>query len=254
MIYGLWLSTAGLQVNEYRQSVIANNIANADTAGFKRDLAVVRDRDVESKASPFGRQYAHRVLDGLPGGSFARPTHTIFEPGALEETSRPLDLAIDGEGFFAVDAQGQTRYTRDGRFLRAGDGTLRMAAGGHAVLDTSGMPITLDPQAPVSSIRITEEGRVFQEDQLVGQLAVKDFADKSLLRKTGGNLLANLGSAESEATGLVKSGAVEKSNVSAVQDMVHMIEATRAYQMNASLIQIQDEMLRRAVNDVGKVG
>lgn len=254
MIYGLWLSTAGLQVNEYRQSVIANNIANADTVGFKRDLAVIRERDVESKVNRQGMQYANRLLDGLSGGSFARPTHTIFEPGSLKQTSRSLDLAIDGEGFFAIETEEGTRYTRDGRFVRGEDGTLRTAAGGHGVLDVSGMPIRLDPNASVSSIRVGQDGRIFVGRQEAGQVAIQDFGDKTKLRKLGGNLVVNLGSDEKKATGRVKSGALEQSNVAPVEDMVDMIEATRAYQMNASLIQMQDAMLERAVNDVGRIG
>src|SRR3972149_5037155 len=98
--YGLWLSAAGMKVNEHRQTLLANNMANAQTTGFKHDLAVVMQRQVESKEGASGLPFAQPVLDGLPGGVNVRPTHYSREDGPIEWTGKPLDVAIKGEGFF----------------------------------------------------------------------------------------------------------------------------------------------------------
>ena len=125
--YGLWLSAAGMKVSEHRQTLLANNMANANTTGFKRDLAVVTQRRVESQSSPAGFPFAHPVLDGLPGGVNVRPAYQSFEEGSIEWTGRPLDVAVEGDGFFAVTDGKVTRYTRDGGFTRNEKGELALA-------------------------------------------------------------------------------------------------------------------------------
>lgn len=254
MIYGLWLSTAGIQTVEHRQSVLANNIANVNTTGFKQDLAVVRQRDVMSAIDQQGMRFQHPVLDNLAGGSSVRPSHTDFSSGPLTQTGGTLDLAIEGKGFFTVETESGHRYTRDGRFTIGRDGTLRTVTGGHSVLDASGNSIRLRTDQPADSIQINGQGRITQKGEVVGQLAVTDFADTTRLQKEGGNLFDNRGSEEIEPTGVMRSGVLEASNVNAADAMVTMIEASRAYQLNATMIQIQDEMLARTVNDIGRVG
>ena len=142
MIYGLWLSAAGLQVNEYRQAVTANNLANVETTGFKEDLAVFSSRSVESQSGSQTLDLAHPILDELSGGTFVKPTYTSFEDGALQETGDPLDVAIRGEGFFVVQAGGREYLTRDGGFVLGLDGRL-INARGQAVLDADGEPILI---------------------------------------------------------------------------------------------------------------
>jgi len=251
MIYGLWLSAAGLQTNDYRQAVITNNLANVDTVGFKEDLAVVRERRVASRSGgPLGS--AHPVLDGLTGGSFVAPTYTRFSQGPIITSSNPLDVAIVGEGFFQVRDGSAIRYTRDGRFTVAADGRLVTVGGGFELLDAQGRPIVLRPDEP-GRARIAEDGTVYQGDTAVGRLAVVDFADKRLLRKVGHGTFEPVGIEPRPIQANLRSRALEGSTVDPVRTMAEMIEAARAYQMNATMISLQDGMLARAVNDVGRV-
>ncbi len=251
MSYGLWLSAAGLQVNQHRQAVIANNLANLGTAGFKRDLAVFRERDVESRTAPGATALRHRLLDRMTGGTWLNPTRTDFSQGALEKGG-PLDVAIEGNGFFTVQVGDQTRYTRDGRFTLNASGDLVTVAGGHAVLDANGQAIHIGRADP-NSIAIESGGRMSIGERRVGTLGVTDFADRSRLIKVGQNLFDGQHAEPTEPTGQVQQGYVEASGVEPTTELVQMIEAARAYQLNAMLISLQDGMTARTVNDVGRV-
>ena len=139
MIYGLYLSTAGLQANSFQMDTMANNLANANTVGFKHEIAVFSERRVESEGSgPMGAR--HALLDNLSGGTFVPRTYTTFAQGSLESTRRPLDLAIRGEGFFQVREGGRDLYTRDGRLTVASSGQL-MTTSGKAVMSTDQTPL-----------------------------------------------------------------------------------------------------------------
>ena len=115
MQYGLYVSAAGALANSYRQDVIANNLANVETVGFKRDLALFTSRRTEAEETG-QRRNTTALLEGLGGGLFALPTYTDFSPGGLEDTGRDYDVAIKGQGFFQVNKNGETFYTRDGCF------------------------------------------------------------------------------------------------------------------------------------------
>lgn len=254
MTYGLWLSTAGLQVNEYRQSIMANNLANTSTVGFKHDLAVIQERPVESASGPNSR-FANPVLDRLTGGLWVRPTVQTFAQGDLDHTGAPLDVAIDGDGFFAVRDGAQTRYTRDGRMTLNRKGELVMVAGGGRmrILDDDGTPIRIDT-ASGGPVTITRDGKVLQNDDEVATIALVDFADRTQLTKTGANLYRNHGAPPTTATGRLKSGYVERSTSDPVRGLAAMIEVSRAYQLNANLISLQDQTVGQAVNRVGRIG
>ncbi len=253
MIYGLWQSAAGLQANRYRQDVIASNLANIDTVGFKRDLAVFSERAAAAR-EPFGDPtMSNRLLDSMSGGTFVAPTVTSFEQGAIRPTERPLDLALDGDGFFTVRDGRSTRYTRDGRFTVGPRGDLLTVAGGKPVLSDQGAPIRIPP-GQAGSVRFSQDGTVWAGTTAIAKLGLADFADRSQLRKQGANLLAAPEGAKPQAaSATVVSGAVENSTVDPVTTMVAMIEASRAYQFNATMISMQDSMLGRLVNDVGRV-
>ena len=253
MLYGIYQSAAGLLVNQYRMEVQANNLANADTAGFKRDMAVVCERLPQSQERPIGFGASDPRLAGMTGGSFVSPTVTLFEQGPIETTGRPLDVALVGDGFFRVQAEGRELYTRDGRFALNDTGELVTAAGFHAVLDEAGAPIVV-PADVRDRLQIGADGQLRAGDMQLARLGVVDFEDHALLRKTGRNLYESLGPQPRplEQTAL-KVGAVEKSSVDPVHAMVGMIEVSRAYEFNATLISLADATLGRAVNDVGRV-
>lgn len=254
MIYGLWQSVGGMQATEYRQAITANNVANADTVGFKHDIAIIRERDVASASSPSGMGFRHALLDRMTGGSLVSPTYTSFVQGTAQDSANPLDMMIQGDGFFTVQTPEGERYTRDGRFTLGPDGVLRMVAGGHPVLNSGGSEIHIDSSAPRDSLTIGGDGAIRQNGTEVARLGIVDFENKQALAKTGGNLFEAFGAEPTDATGVVRNHMVEGSTVNPVNSITSMIEATRAYQMNASLVQLQNETLGRAVNDVGRIG
>jgi len=255
MTYGLWLSAGGMQINEYRQSIIANNLANVDTVGFKHNLAVIHERRMASAANAGELSYSNRLLDAMSGGMWVRPTYTSFAQGALEETGNDLDIALEGDGFLRVSDGNGERYTRDGRLTIDRDGTLRLTAGDgrYRVLDTAGQPIVID--RALGRPTIGQDGTVYQGGAAVGRMALWDFPDRDLLRKTGSGLLENVGDQAPVASGArVHTGFLERSNLDAVTGMVDMIEVSRAYQLNAQMVSLQDSTLGEAVNRVGRIG
>lgn len=253
MTYGLWLSTAGLQVNEYRQSVLANNLANADTVGFKHDLAVMQERPVASAGGD--PRFAHRVLDGMTGGTWVRPTVHTFERGEFEQTGNPLDVAIDGDGFLSVSDGSETRFTRDGRMTVNPGGELVLTAGEGRwrVLDDVGQPMVVDPTAG-GTVEVSDDGTIRQGGAAIGTLGVVAFADRSQLSKVGGNLYRNAGPQPAATDARVRSGHVERSTVNPVAGLAKMIEASRAYELNARMISMQDQTIGMAVTTVGRIG
>lgn len=252
MVHGLWQSAAGLQTQEYRQAILANNLANVDTPGFKPDRITFQER-LAAAHGDSSMKLRHPVLDALPGGLFESPVYTDYSQASLETSQGPLDVAVTGDGFLAVRTAEGPRYTRDGRMVLDRNGTLLHAASGAPIADERGRPIYLDRTA-IDNVKIDGEGNIHQGDLVVGQLALVDFADRGQLQKTGQNLLDAGGMRPNPAKGAVQQYTIEASGVDPVTSLVEMIEATRIYQMNASLLTMQDESLGRAVNEVGRIG
>lgn len=250
--YGMYLSAAGMKLNDHRQTLVANNMANANTTGFKRDLDIVMARRMERDAMPGGFRFAHPVLDGLAGGLNVRPTHTSFAQGPIEDTERPLDVAIRGEGFFTVSDGKVTRYTRDGEFTRNATGELVLSAGNGRwrVLSDDGAPIVLDAAGGRVSIRA--DGTVRQGDEVVAKLNIVTTENKQALRKVGENLF-DAGDAEMVAADpeLVPE-AREASNYDVMRGLASMVEVSRAYQLNATMIQLQDQITGQAVSRIAR--
>ncbi len=251
MVYGIYQSAAGMQVNQYRQDVLANNLANIATPGFKPDITVVRERPLASQEGTGDASLSAGNLRGFTGGSFVSPTYTSFAAGPVETTGNPLDVALSGDGFFAVLDGQTTRYTRDGRFSLDESGRLVTASGGLPVLNDGGGFITVPSQA-AGRVRIDANGQVRAGRQTFGQVGVVRFADNDSLRKVGGNLLEAFDRAKPVEPHL-QTGAIEGSAVDPTQAMVSMIEVSRAYQMNATLAGLADSTLSRAVNDIARL-
>jgi flagellar basal-body rod protein FlgF len=252
MVYGLWQSAAGLQAQEYRQTIIANNLANSETPGFKADRIAFQER--LNAATARGDMHARNpVLDEMTGGLFETPVYTNFTQGNIIPSHNPLDLAIDGGGFLTVETKDGPRYTRDGRLTMNVDGSLIQTASGCPVLGTDGQQITLDPLLK-DPVRIDVTGRVRQGDRVAGQLALVDFADRTQIEKTGWNLYSAAGQQRIEGRGVIRQSAYEASSVEPATALVELISASRAYEANARLISLQDESLGRVVNELGRVG
>jgi flagellar basal-body rod protein FlgG len=250
MIYGLYLSASGIAANSYKQDVIANNLANSETAGFKRDVASFRQRLTEARAGRSPGSWSDPRLEGMGGGLLAMPNRIDFAAGSVEQTGSPLDVAIQGDGFFAVKQNDKTLLTRDGRFSVNSSGQLTMSSG-QKVLDANGQPITLSSTATVT---INPDGQITQDGQPVAKLGIFNVADKTTLKKVGSNLLA-----PAEANDLQKSDSRvrsefrEQSNVDPATEMVELMETQRQIEANANMIQAQDATLKLAVNSVGKI-
>ncbi len=250
MNYGLYLSASAMRINEYRHDVLANNLANQRSIGFKRDVTVVRARESAPKEIGLPAHLVAPVLDDVRGGLLPDGTHTDFSQGPLERTGRPLDLALQGEGFFAVEVDGQKRYTRDGRFNRSNDGFLVTSVGAHRVLDANDSPI----QLPAGDASVNDRGTV-TVGGVAAQLKVVAFDDPSVLQKTGGNMFT-IGeqTPEAKSSATVRSQFLEGSGVDEVKSLVEMLSAQRAYEASAKLVQFSDTMLGRAVNDIARLG
>jgi flagellar basal-body rod protein FlgF len=227
--------------------VTANNIANLDTVGFKVEALTVQ-QDPETPASAPASNPISYVLDHGLSRNFAQ--------GGLETTGSPLDLAIDGSGFFTVQTANGPLYTRDGRFTLDASGILTDKEG-HPVLDASGGQITLNPLN--GQPNIGKDGTISQTSPTgqtlqAGKVGVVRFADLSALSKQGDNLYqAAAGQTPTPATNArIIQGALEKSNVQPVSEIVHLIAISRAYESVANMISQAADLSESAVERLGK--
>ena len=222
-----------------RLETIANNLANVDSAGFKRDLAIFQARYAEEIEQ--GLDFpGSRSINEVGGGVMVAGTLTDFSPGTLKRTEIPTDLAIQGDGFFMVQKEGQPYLTRAGNFLLDPTGTLTTQQG-YPVLNDSGQPVRIDPS--VGPWQVTSDGGIQQAGDtqylaLVRPLSLGDLA------KTGENLFRPLAEPVRVPAGerRVAGGYLELSGVRPTSEMMEMIEASRAFEANVNLIKSQDEM------------
>lgn len=247
MIYGLYQSAAGMMVNEYRQGVISNNLANADTIGFKREIATFAER---LRADQAGRRHgpSDSTLGGLSGGTWLGETATDFSEANFIESQNPYDVALAGPGFLRVLHDGKEYLSRDGRMTMTPSGDLVQAATGAAVLGPAGQPIRLDPRG--GAITIDENGRISQGGFERTGLGIADVQDYDALRKVGGGRFDAAGQSLTQSPAKVIPGFVESSGVKPVQELATMIEASRAFQINAQMVSLQDQIGGRLINVV----
>ncbi|MBY0382404.1 MAG: flagellar basal-body rod protein FlgF [Xanthobacteraceae bacterium] len=242
------------QVSLERQlDVVANNVANASTAGYKSDSTLFEE---------FLRSGAHE--DNFVGQdrrvSYVQDRGTIrdFAAGPTERTGGPLDVSISGKGFFSVQTPAGERYTRDGSFQLNAQGQL-VNSSGYLVLGTNG-PITF--QQTDHDIKISEDGTITvlegtttQQDSLRGKLKLSSFSNLQQLQKQGSNLFsAPPGlAAQPDLKSTVNQGFIEKSNVNAVAEMSRMLEITRTYQSISNLIQQHADLRKNAIQSLADV-
>ncbi len=257
MNYGLYLSASGVLTQMYRQDVFANNLANVQTAGFKRDLATVAQRSAEAVEDNLGSDVRSPLLDKLGGGALPGPQSIDFTPAAPHVTGNPLDVTLtDKHQFFAVrkalpSGQQEVRLTRDGRFSRSPQGILVKATSGETVLDTQDQPITLGP----GQAEITADGRVLSGGQEVGRLQVARVANLDGLVKDGLTLLRMTGpdARVTEESPQLRTGASEASGVDPIRELMDLINTTKSLSAGATLMQYHDTLMDRAVNTLGRL-
>lgn len=224
-----------------QMDVVANNIANANTAGFKAEMMLMSEVELPAEK---GTELSY-VQD------FA--TARDFAPGALRSTGNDLDLAIQGDGFFAVQTPDGVRYTRVGRFQLNGDGTL-VTSHGYPVL-AGGSPVTIDPDD--GQINVAEDGSIStdlarngQLLQVVGKLDIVDFADRAALTPAPDNLFDAATQQPTAAAGKVAQGMIEDSNVRPIVEMTNLIHVTRNYQTVQRFLDGEHERQRRAIASI----
>jgi flagellar basal-body rod protein FlgF len=252
MIYGLYLSASGVITNSYRQDVIANNIANSETVGFKKDLAILQQRSTAAEELGHENQ-TNPLLENIGGGLLAARLAVDTRPGDYEPTGNNMDLALDGKGFFAVKGAGKMHLTRNGQLILNRNGTLALSNNpAQAVLDEKQTPITLDGTQPIS---IASDGTITQAGKQMARIGIFDAGDPAALQKDGGTLLSIPdGTKLTQATPVVRAGFVERSNVDPATELTELMDTQRQLEANANMIHIQDETLDKLVNDVGKIG
>jgi flagellar basal body rod protein FlgG len=250
VIYGLYNSAAGMMVNEYRQGVLANNIANAETTGFKREIAVFSERE-PARLAGVRHGPSNRDLQTLSGGLWLGKTFTDYSEGTKVPTDNPLDVTLEGPGFLSVGVDGQRQFTRDGRLAMNADGVLVAAIDGAPLLGRGGQPIRMNPFG--GQPQIDTDGNVSQDGAVMGQLEIVDFDDYGALRKVGSNRFVSPDETARPSPALLQSGYTESSGVEAIRELVGMIDASRAYQMNAEMVRLQDQSVGQLINVISRV-
>ncbi len=239
------LAASGMRSSMQSLDLLANNIANASTSGFKGD-------------SEFHSVYTSEAADAegndLPVSlPMIQRRYTDFSQGLLEPTNNPLDFALSGKGFFVVKGPTGPLYTRNGNFRMSADGTV-VTSDGYPLLGQGGQPIK--STEPGASLQVSPDGSVHQNGQTLAQVQVVDFQDSSALSKQGNNYFQNTSGKEPENTteAQIYQGKVEASNVSAAHGAVRLVSVTRQFEMMQKAISIANDMGREAIEQVAKVG
>ena len=257
MLRSLHIARTGLDAQQTQLDVISNNLANVSTTGFKKSRAVFEDLLYQIIRQPGAQSSQDTQLpSGFQLGVGVRPvaTERIFTQGSLQQTGNALDVAISGRGFFQIQTpDGGTAYTRDGSFQVDSDGNL-VTASGYTVLPNMQIP----PDTLVVSIArdgivsVTQPGNPNTVTQL-GQLQLATFVNPAGLQSQGENLFVEtaasgapqVGNPGEDGLGLLNQSLVETSNVNVAEELVNMIIAQRAYELNSRAITTSDQMLQR---------
>ncbi|MBT3274066.1 MAG: flagellar basal-body rod protein FlgF [Spirochaetales bacterium] len=282
MLRGIYTGASGMVAQMHRMDALSNNLANVDVTGYKRDTSISkafpemlihRVNDNGTYKFPFGSVETGPIAGTLGTGVEFNELYTVFTQGALKETNNPFDLALDGEGFFAIDTQHGERFTRNGTFVLGKEGML---------LTKEGMPV-LGENGPIkikkNNFVIDAQGRVFQNGalsgdpqrmvsieenewesmELVDTLRIVEFSRDRYLKKQGNSLWMSTDES-GDARNLLDSqrpkvyqGFLEASNVNPVREMVNLIEVNRAYEANQKTIQTQDDITGKLINEAIRV-
>lgn len=268
-IKGVYTALSGAIAQNSKLDTIANNIANVNTPGFKRDEQVFSEyltaNEKEPTTIPIPKNVAaiesfYNMQGGDKSYVHEKGTFTDFTQGSLKRTGGALDVAIDGPGFFEVSTPGGIRYTRAGNFTLDGNGRL-VTKEGYPVLKQAaeGTPeqertFQFNSQAPVS---ITDQGQIFQGEDLVGVFAMTNVSNPDGLMKIGNNLYGPRPQQALELNPIpnpsVRQGFIETSNVNVVSEMTDMISTHRIFESTQKAISAYDGMVDKLVNVVGKV-
>ena len=256
MIRSLWVAKTGLDAQQTQLDVISNNLANVSTNGYKRSRAVFEDLLYQTLRQPgAASSQTTTIPSGLTLGTGVRPisTERIFTQGSLQNTTNPLDIAINGQGFFQIQMpDGTLAYTRDGSFQKDSTGQ---------VVTSSGYPLSPAVTIPANAltVSISRDGIVSitqpgsSATTQIGTIQLASFVNTGGLQSTGENLFVETASSGTptpntpgtSGTGLLNQGYTETSNVNVAEELVSMIQTQRAYEMNSKVVTTSDQMLAK---------
>ncbi len=279
MLRSLWTGASGMIAQQTSVDTISNNLANVNTVGYKKETVEFRSllyQKLQTETTDHNgdpKPVIGQVGSGVRTGAIT----SRFTQGNLTQTDEPFDLAIEGEGFFAVQTpNGETAYTRNGSllFAIASDGLALTNSEGYPLMDTTGTPIVLPGDTDVSKISIDVDGKVIEavdvpyeaadgttkyntKHEMRAQLGIVQFNNPSGLMKVSGSMYQeSLASGEPRMEveddalkrSVIRSGYLEASNVQTVDEIVNLIVSQRAYEMNSKVITASDQMLQQANN------
>lgn len=258
MLRGLYTAWTGMVNEQKRLDVVSNNLANSATLGYKADSVSSQafDQMLTIKIRDGSQAYHNQAIGTMSLGVKVGEVYTDYSQGSFRNTGGDFDVALSGNGFFAVhytNSRGQTstRYTRDGSFQVTKDGYLVDTEGNR--VQGAGGDIRIPTDA--KSVSIDKTGTITVDGAVVDQLLVTDFEDYDYLVKLNDNMYTTVdGATEKESNAAVVQGYTEQSNVNVVAEMVDMITITRAYEANQKMIKAMDGMMDKAVNQAGRVG
>lgn len=255
MLRGIYSSGLAALGQSVRLGVVANNLANVQTPGFRRDALVFSERPPAALEDPPSFKYYNFLVDRFGGAPYIEDIQPDPNPGRYEYTGGRWDVAIrTREGFFAVQEEGTDRvfYTRAGNFLLRADGLLATADGRYLVLNPDGQPIHLPAQEDLPTV--ARDGRLLRGDAEVARIGVWRVARPEALRKYGDTLFEAPGQTpEVIESPSLEPGYLEMSSANPVAEMVELIATARAVEANLQMIRFQDAELERLINTVGRM-
>lgn len=240
---GIYILTSRMMGQVKSMNIVADNVANANTTGYKRQEMSFREIEGGKKLHPAGR-----FTTDLP-------LRYVFTNGGLEKTDNPLDVALEGDGFFAIQGPngGEIKYTRDGQFGLDAAGNL-VTSRGERVLDSNNAPINIPEGA---QIVIAKDGSIGTREGLLAQLGIFTFADNQQLVRAGGSVYINpqrvVATPATPENVTVKQGFMESSNVNPIEETVNMTEALRSYQSTLRSLNTLEDLENRAIRELARV-
>lgn len=248
VVNGIYSAADGMIAQLACQDVIANNLANSNTPGFKRDIPVIHSFSSQlSAAAANMTSFKNQTLTAPSNDPLLNSNYTDMTPANYKSTDNPTDIALDGSGCFCIKTQFGERYTRAGNFKLNAGGTLATQSGEEVIGTRGTIKITS------TNWRIDNQGNIIENNNITNSLKLVDFNGKQI-----GHMGDNMFNASSSVQPAnmknltVRQGYLEESNVNSVKEMVNMISIMRSYETSSKVIQMEDQTLDKAINDVGK--
>ena len=255
MLDGMKVATEGMKAMSAKQDIITNNLANAGTAGFRKEGIVVSSFTEILDRETGGMSQASYEIGQTNGmqtrGTLRHESSTHMSQGALKETGNPFDLSLDdnGKGFFTIQTERGIEFTRNGAFRLSTSGFV-VTSDGSLLMGHKG-PIKVDG----SDFKVDDQGRVMVGDEAVDKILVSTFEDTDDMKRAAGGTSFVAGNPRVRATTdfRMKQGFLEQSNVNALQEMVNLMQVMRNYEANQKALQAHDQKLQKVVSEMGRV-